>query len=110
MGKWENSNFHKYKQSVPILFKNRFLQVKKTTRKGASKTGHYMLNQHKSKIGQDTQHKCEVCLVNETPIHYLLDCSKFDTKRAKLIKNISHVLWKSSLCFQCKPRRVIART
>ena len=61
--RWENTNFHKYKQSVPELCKNslrhRFLQLKETTRKGASKvmrlkTGHCMLNQHKSKIDQDT--------------------------------------------------------
>ena len=55
-----------------------------------------MLNQHKSKKDQDTQPKCELCLVNETPT-YLLYCSKFDTQRAKLMKNISHVLWKNSL-------------
>ena len=51
--RWENTNFHKYKQSVPELCKNslrhRFLQLKETTRKGASKvlrlqTGHCMLN------------------------------------------------------------------
>ena len=92
---------------MPELCKNslrhRFLQLKETTRKGASKvlrlkTGHCMLNQHKSKIDQDTQPKCEVCLVNETPAHYLLHCSKFDTQRAKLMKNISHVLGKNSLC------------
>ena len=102
--RWENTNFHKYKQSVPELCKNslrhRFLQLKETTRKGASKvlrlkTGHCMLNQHKSKIDQDTQPKCEVCLVNETPAHYLLHCSKFDTQRAKLMKNISHGLGKT---------------
>ena len=92
---------------MPALCKNslrqRFLQLKKTTRKGASKvlrlkTGHCMLNQHKSKIDQDTQPKCEVCLVNETPTHYLLNCSKCDTQRAKLMKNISHVLRINSLC------------
>ena len=81
--------------------RHRFLQLKKTTRKGAPnvlrlKTGHCMLNQHKSKIDQDTQPKCEVCLVNETPAYYLLHCSKFDTERAKLMKNISHVLRKNS--------------
>ena len=37
-------------------------------------------------------------MVNETPTYYLLHCSKFDTQRAKLIKNISHVLRKYSLC------------
>ena len=103
----ENSNFHKYKQSVPVLCKNslrhRLLQLKETTRKGASKvlrlkTGHCMLNQHKSKLDQDTQPKCEVCLVNETPAHYLLHCIKFDTQRAELMKNISHGLRKNSLC------------
>ena len=57
-----------------------------------------MLNQHKSKIDQDIQPKCEVCLVNETPIYYLLHCSKFDIQRAKLMKIISHVLRKNSLC------------
>ena len=57
-----------------------------------------MLNHCKSKIGQDTQPKCEACLVNETTTHYLLHCSKFDTQRAKLIKNISHVPKKNSLC------------
>ena len=64
--------------------------------KGASKvlrlkTGLCMLNQHKSKIDQHTQRKSEVCLVNETAAHYLLHCSEFDTQRAKLMKNISHV-------------------
>ena len=77
--RWENANFHKYKQSVPALCKNsvrhRFLQLKKTTIKGASKVlrlkfGHCMLKQHKSKIDQDTQPKCEVCLINEPPTHY----------------------------------------
>ena len=57
-----------------------------------------MLNQHKSKLDQNTQPKCELCLVNETPINYLLHCIKFDTQRAKLMKNISHVLRKNSLC------------
>ena len=57
-----------------------------------------MLNQYMSKIDQDTQPKCGVCLVNETPAHYLLHCCKFDTQRAKLMKNISHVLGKNSLC------------
>ena len=57
-----------------------------------------MLNQHKSKIDQDTQPKCEVFLVNEPPTHYLLHCSKFDTKKANLMKNISRVLRKNSLC------------
>ena len=57
-----------------------------------------MLNQHKSKIDQNTQPKCEVYLVNEIPTHYLFNCSKFDTQRAKLMKNISHVLRKNSLC------------
>ena len=110
LNKWsrrgENTSFHKYKQPVPALCKNslrhRFLQLKKTTRKGASKvlrlkTGHCMLNQHKSKIDQDTQPKCEVCLVNETTTHYLLNCSNFDTQRAKPMKNISHVLGKNRL-------------
>ena len=96
-GRWENTNFHKYKQSVPALYKNslrhRFLQLK-TTRKGASKalqvkTGHCMPNQHKSKIDQGMQPKCEVSLVNELPTHHL-HCSKFDTQRVKLIKNITH--------------------
>ena len=105
--RWENTHFHKYKQSVPTSCKNslrhRFLQLKKTTRKGASKvlqlkTGHCMLNQYKSKIDQDTQSKCEVCLVNETPTHCLLNCSKFDTQRAKLMKTISHVHRKNILC------------
>ena len=77
--RWENANFHKYKQSVPALCKNsvrhRFLQLKKTTIKGASKVlrlkfGHCMLKQHKSKIDQDTQPKCEVFLINEPPTHY----------------------------------------
>ena len=57
-----------------------------------------MLNQHKSKTDQDTQPKCEVCLVNGTPTHYILNCNKFDTQRAKLMKNISHVLIKNILC------------
>ena len=56
---WENTNFHKYNQSVPALCKNclrhRFLQLKKTTRKGASKvlqlkTNHRMLNSSKKEI------------------------------------------------------------
>ena len=92
---------------MPTLCKNslthRFLQLKKTTRTVAPKvlrlkTGHCMLNQRKSKIHQDTQPKCEVCLVNETRAYYLSHCSKFDTQRAKLMKNISHVLRKNSLC------------
>ena len=92
---------------MPALCKNslrhRFLQLKKVTRKGASKvlrlkTGQCMLNQHKSKIDQDTQPKCEVCLVNETPTHCLLHCKKRETQRAKLMKNISHMLRKNSLC------------
>ena len=62
------------------------------------KTGHCMLNQHKSKIDQDTQSKCDVCLVNETPAHYLLHYSKFDTQRAGPMKNISHLLRKNGLC------------
>ena len=91
---------------MPALCKNslrhRFLQLKETTRKGASKalrlkTDHCMLNQYKSKIDQDTQPKWEVHLVNETPAHYLLHCSKFDTQRARLMKNISHSLRKNSL-------------
>ena len=57
-----------------------------------------MLNHHKSKIDQDAQPDCEVCLVNETPTHYLLHCNKFDAQRAKLMKNISHMLRKNSLC------------
>ena len=57
-----------------------------------------MLNQHKSKTDQDTQPKFEVCLVNEALTHYLLHCTKFDAERAKLMKNISHVLRKNSLC------------
>ena len=70
-----------------IVLRHRFLQLKKTTRKEAFKvlrlkTGHCMLTQHKSKINQNTQPKCELCLVNETPIHYLLHCSIFDTQRA----------------------------
>ena len=57
--RWENTNFHKYNQSVPALCKNclrhRFLQLKKTTRKGASKvlrlkTSHCMLNSSKKEI------------------------------------------------------------
>ena len=62
------------------------------------KTGHCMLNKHKNKIDQDTQSKCEVCLVNETPTHYLLHCNKFGIQKAKLMKNISDVLRKNSLC------------
>ena len=42
-----------------------------------------MLNQHKSQIDKDTQQKCEICLVKKT---------------AKLVKNISHVPRKNSLC------------
>ena len=57
-----------------------------------------MLNQHKSKTDQDTQPKFEVCLVNEAPTHDLLHCTKFDAERAKLMRNISHVLRKNSLC------------
>ena len=57
-----------------------------------------MLNQHKSKIDQDTQPKCEVYLVNETLTYYLLHYSKFSTQKAKRMKNISHVLRKNSLC------------
>ena len=60
--RWENTNFYKYKQSVPALCKNslshRFLQLKQTTRKGgfkvlSLKTGHCMLNQYISKTDQD---------------------------------------------------------
>ena len=32
------------------------------------------------------------------PTHYLLHRIKFDTQRAQLMKNISHVLRKNSLC------------
>ena len=49
----------------------------------------------KSTVVQDTQPKYELCLVNETPTDYLLHCNKFETERAKLMKNIS-----KSLSFQ----------
>ena len=78
-----NNDFYKYRQSGPTLCKNsikhRFLQLEKATRKRASKflrlkTGLCMLNEHESIRDQDTQPKCEVCLVNETPTHYLIHC------------------------------------
>ena len=36
--------------------------------------------------------------MNETATHYFLHCSKLDTKRAKVMKNMSHVLRRNSLC------------
>ena len=62
------------------------------------KSGHCMLNQHKSQIDKHAQQKCEICLVTKTPTHYLLHCSKWDIQKAKVAKNISHVLRKNSLC------------
>ena len=92
---------------MPALRKNslrhRSLQFKKITKKGASKvlqikTTHCLLNQHKSKIVQDIQPKCGVSLVNKTLTHYLLQCSKFDTQRTKLMRKMSYVLRKNILC------------
>ena len=102
--RWVNTKFHKYKQYVPALckksLKQRSLQLKHTTRKVSSKilrlkTGHCMLNHHKSKIDPETNSECDICKVNETPTHYLLECCKFDTQRANLIKQVSLILRKN---------------
>ena len=102
--RWVNSKFHRYKQYIPTLckksLKHRSLHLKYTTRKVSSKilrlkTGHCMLNYHKSKIDLETNPKCDICKVNETPTHYLLECGKYDTQRAHLIKQISPILSKN---------------
>ena len=50
------------------------------------KSGHCMLNAHKSKIDDETQPTCETFKVKETPEHYLLHCSKYEKKRKVLFK------------------------
>ena len=63
----------------------------------------------KSTVVQDTQAKYELYLVNETPIDYLLHCNKFETQRAKFMKNISHVIRKKVFVLS-EHRGVIGRT
>ena len=88
--RWANSNSIKSKEFVPVIcensLKHRLLQLKHTTRRGLSKTlplksGHCMLNGHKSKMDFETSPLCGVCQVKETPSHYLLGFKKFKKER-----------------------------
>ena len=81
MAKEMEKFYHKYKRMGPPInsvgLKQRSLQLRYTSRRGCSKilwlkSGHYMLNAHKSKIDNETQPNCETCQAKETPEHYLL--------------------------------------
>ena len=73
--RWADSNSHIYKEFIPTIckksLKHRLLQPKHTTRRGISKilrlkSGHCMLNGHKSKIDFETSPLCGVCQVKDT--------------------------------------------
>ena len=73
--------------------KQRSLQLRHTSRRRSSKilwlkSGHCMLNAHKSKIERETQPNCETCQPKETPEHYLLHCSKYEKESEVLFKAI----------------------
>lgn len=102
--RWVNSKSNRYKEIVPKICKNslrhRMLQIKYTTRKGLSKilrlkSGHCMLNAHKSKIVLDTPPLCDVFEKVESPLHYLLECNKFVKERKTFLNNISSILSKN---------------
>ena len=104
--RWENSKFNKYKEIVPAIcknsLKNRMRQIKYTTRKSVSKifrlkSGHSMLNGHKSKIVLETSPLCDVCKKKETPVHYLLECTKYMKERNIFLNNISSTLSKNNI-------------
>ena len=66
-GRWHNTKSNTYKILIPNLtsdgLKQRALQLSFTTRKGASKivrlkSGHCLLNYHKSKFDTETKPNC----------------------------------------------------
>ena len=84
-----------YKILIPNLtsdgLKQRALHLSFTTRNGASKivrlkSGHCLLNYHKSKFDTETKPNCQECNSKETPIH-LLDCNKFENESEFWIPN-----------------------
>ena len=73
--RWENLKYHKYKQMVPQInsvdLKQRSLQLRHKSRRESSKilqlkSGHCILNTHKSKIYHETKPNYETCQAKET--------------------------------------------
>ena len=101
--RWENSKQKKYKAIVPsISHKKLTLKAtlfKNTSRKGISKTarlktGHSMLEGHKSKIDIEISLECSTCKVKETPEH--LNCKEYDTEWAQLEKDVKEIFYKNN--------------
>ena len=93
--RWQNTKSNMYKILIPNLtsdsLKQRALHLSFTTRNGASKivrlkSGHCLLNYHKSKFDIETKPNCQEFNSKETPIH-LLDCNKFENESEFWIPN-----------------------
>ena len=82
--------------------KQRALHLTFTTRNGASKivglkSGHCLLNYHKSNFDTETKPNFQECYSKETSIHLLFDCKKFENERQKLKKAIKSILNKNKI-------------
>ena len=104
--RWQSTKSNMCKTLIPNLtsdgLKQRALHLSFTTRNGASKLawlklGHCFLNYHKSKSDTETKPNCQECNSNETPIHLLLDCNKFENERQKLKQAIESILNKNKI-------------
>ena len=83
----------------------RALNLKHTSRKGASKiirlkSGHCILKSHRSKIDLEITSNCDHCKVKETPSHLLLHCKIFDGERHKLMKEVNEVFNSNKTAFK----------
>ena len=107
--RWANSKSYKYKELVPAIYKN--ISTKKTARRRLSKilqikSGHCMVNSHKSKINFETSPLCGVCQIKKTHSHNLLESNKFKKEREALLNNISSILSKKRLFSKMSPLRI----
>ena len=109
--RWQNTKSNMYKMLIPNLtsdgLKQRALHLSFTTRNGVSKivrlkSGHCLLNYHKSKLDTETKPNCQECNSKETPIHLLFDCKKFENERQKVKKAIEIILNKNKLSWHSK--------
>ena len=104
--RWTHTKRNNYKDLVPTISKDSIRQrhnhLKFTSRKAACKilrlkSTHSMLNGHRSKFDEDTNANCESCNVKETPYHFIMECTLYDTEREKLFKTINTTIQKSKI-------------
>ena len=104
--RWENTKRHNYKDLVPIITKELLDQktshLRYTSRQAACKiqrlkSGHSMLNGHRSKFDKDVMPECTTCNIKETPYHYLIKCAAYNNVRLTMMLSIKNILKENNL-------------